>query len=160
MPGAARLCYPARSREDISRAFSGASLIVLIAGLGGGTGSGATPVIAEIARGQNALVVAFVTLPFTFELRRRALQARDALAALNGEADFVVSLQNDALLDHVEPGTSMRGAFELFVTVFAAVYEALWAMRPGATAEDVRCSLLASTRLLPLPVALSGRHLD
>ena len=76
--------------DEIRQALTQARLIFICAGLGGGTGSGAAPVIAQIAREMGALVIAFATVPFTFEGKRRAAQARDALARLHESTDAVV----------------------------------------------------------------------
>jgi cell division protein FtsZ len=99
------------SLEDVRAAFDGASLIFLCVGLGGGTGSGAAPLLANLARQQNALVVAFATLPFTFEGRRRMAQADEALTSLQQQADVVICFQNDKMGDAVSPRAGIQEAF-------------------------------------------------
>src|SRR5205085_10366629 len=71
------------SADEIREAIAGARMISICAGLGGGTGSGAAPVVAQLAREAGSLVIAFATLPISFEGKRRAAQAQDALARLN-----------------------------------------------------------------------------
>jgi len=97
--------------EEIRSAVEGGGLVVLCAGLGGGTGSGAAPLIANFARQQHALVVAFVTMPFTFEGRRRLAQAEEALASLTQQADLVVCFENDKMGDSVSPRAGIHEAF-------------------------------------------------
>ena len=70
-------------------------MIFICAGLGGGTGSGAAPYIGQLAREAGALVVAFATLPFSFEGKRRNAQAREALARFNDVANAVICFEND-----------------------------------------------------------------
>ncbi|MGF1449942.1 MAG: cell division protein FtsZ [Opitutales bacterium] len=89
----------------------GMDLIFLVAGLGGGTGSGAAPVIARLARAQDIMVLAFVTLPFAVEGERRMKQAQDSLADLRGSCDAVIPLPNDLLLQQVEDDASVLDAF-------------------------------------------------
>jgi cell division protein FtsZ len=97
--------------DEIRQALSQARLIFVCAGLGGGTGSGAAPVIAQIARDMGALVVAFATVPFTFEGKRRTAQARDALARLHESTDAVVCFENDRMADMVAPKAGIHQAF-------------------------------------------------
>jgi cell division protein FtsZ len=97
--------------EEIRSAMDGGGLVVLCAGLGGGTGSGAAPLIANFARQQHALVIAFVTMPFTFEGRRRMAQAEEALASLSQQADLVVCFENDKMGDSVSPRAGIHEAF-------------------------------------------------
>src|ERR1700737_4198711 len=77
------------SAEEIRQGRVDARMIFVCAGLGGGTGSGATPLIAQLAREAGSLVIAFATLPFSFEGKRRAVQAQDALSRLNEAANAV-----------------------------------------------------------------------
>ena len=97
--------------DDIRAIVEGADVIFLCAGLGGGTGSGAAPLIAHMARNGGALVVAFATLPFQFEGRRRRTQADQALAQLEEQADLVVCFENDRMSDAVAPAGGVRQAF-------------------------------------------------
>ena len=88
-------------------------MVFVTAGLGGGTGTGATPVIAALAKELNALTVAVVTRPFSFEGTRRTKQAEKGLSELAGICDTVISIPNDRLLDLVEPATSVFDAFRV-----------------------------------------------
>jgi len=97
--------------EKVLEALAGADMVFVTTGLGGGTGSGAAPVIANLAREMGALVVAVVTLPFSFEGRRRRLQAEEGLAALREVVDTVITIPNDKLLHTVERGTPIGEAF-------------------------------------------------
>lgn len=97
--------------DKIAEIVSGADLVFLVAGLGGGTGSGATPVVAEIAAEAGALVIAFVTLPFSFEGGRRRKQAEEALAELRRVCDAVIPLANDMLLQEGTEQTSVLDSF-------------------------------------------------
>ncbi len=91
----------------------GLGMIFICAGLGGGTGSGAAPYVAQLAREVGALVVAFSTLPFSFEGKRRNAQAREALARLNEVANAVICFENDQMGDIVAPQAGIHQAFAL-----------------------------------------------
>ncbi len=99
------------STEEIREALTGARMIFICTGLGGGTGSGAAPYVAHLAREAGALVLAFATLPFAFEGRRRNAQAREALARLNEIANAVVCFENDQMGDMVAPHAGIHQAF-------------------------------------------------
>jgi len=99
------------SGEEIRQAIAGARMIYICAGLGGGTGSGAAPVVAQLAREAGSLVIAFVTLPFSFEGKRRASQAQDALDRLNEVANAVICFENDRMGDMVAPKAGIHQAF-------------------------------------------------
>jgi cell division protein FtsZ len=99
------------SAEEIRQAIAGARMIFICAGLGGGTGSGAAPVVAQLAREAGSLVIAFATLPFSFEGKRRAVQAQDALARLNEVANAVICFENDRMGDMVAPKAGIHQAF-------------------------------------------------
>ena len=99
------------STEEIGQALTGARMIFICAGLGGGTGSGAAPYVAHLAREAGALVLVFATLPFAFEGRRRNAQAREALARLNEIANAVVCFENDQMGDMVAPHAGIHQAF-------------------------------------------------
>ena len=85
--------------------------MLLCAGLGGGTGSGAAPVVAQLARESGSLVIGFATLPFSFEGKRRAVQAEDALERLNEVANAVICFENDRMGDMVAPKAGIHQAF-------------------------------------------------
>lgn len=99
------------SVAEIRNALNGIDCLFLLAGLGGGTGSGATPVIAELARESGALVIAVVTLPFAFEGKRRIQQAAEALEGIQKFADAVVCFENDRMADAVSPKAGIQQAF-------------------------------------------------
>jgi len=99
------------TRELVMNALRGADMVFVTAGMGGGTGTGAAPVIAEIAKELGALTVGVVTKPFTFEGRRRLNQAEQGIAALKEKVDTLIVIPNDRLLEIVEKNTPMLDAF-------------------------------------------------
>src|SRR5438105_5999695 len=99
------------SADEIRQAIAGARMIFICCGLGGGTGSGAAPIVAQLAREAGSLVIAFATLPFTFEGKRRASQAQDALSRLNDIANAVICFENDRMGDMVAPKAGIHQAF-------------------------------------------------
>jgi cell division protein FtsZ len=100
-------------RDEIEAALAGADMVFVTAGEGGGTGTGASPLIARIAREQGALTIGVVTRPFAFEGRRRATQAETGVGALKDEVDTLIVIPNDRLLQVAETGTSVLEAFRL-----------------------------------------------
>jgi cell division protein FtsZ len=101
------------SADEIRPALVNARMIFICAGLGGGTGSGASPVVAQIAREAGSLVVVFATLPFSFEGKRRSAQAQGALARLNQIAHAVICFENDRMGDMVAPKAGIHQAFAM-----------------------------------------------
>ena len=99
--------------DKLVDALQGADMVFITAGLGGGTGTGAAPIIASLATELNALTVAVVTKPFEFEGRRRMLQAEQGLAELMNCVDTLICIPNERLLQAVEPGTSFFEAFRI-----------------------------------------------
>ena len=99
------------SADEIRQAIAGARMIFVCAGLGGGTGSGAAPIVAQLAREAGSLVIAFATLPFSFEGKRRGAQAQDALSRLNEIANAVICFENDRMGDMVAPKAGIHQAF-------------------------------------------------
>jgi cell division protein FtsZ len=99
--------------ERIIEILEGADMVFVTAGLGGGTGTGAAPVVASLAKELNALTVAVVTKPFAFEGPRRMRQAERGLAELAGTVDTVIAIPNDRLLELVPRGTSFFESFRL-----------------------------------------------
>src|SRR5579875_1488773 len=97
--------------EQIIEILEGADMVFVTAGLGGGTGTGAAPVVASLAKELGALTVAVVTKPFAFEGPKRRKQAEQGLAELAGVVDTVITIPNDQLLDLVPKGTSFFEAF-------------------------------------------------
>ena len=99
------------SADEIRQALADARLIFICAGLGGGTGSGAAPVIAELARESGALVISFATMPFGFEGKRRMAQANEALVRLQESSSAVICFDNDKMGDIVAPKAGIHQAF-------------------------------------------------
>jgi len=99
------------SREIIANQLKGSDMVFVTAGMGGGTGTGAAPVIAEIARECGALTVGVVTRPFTFEGRKRFAQAEFGIEALKEKVDTLIVIPNDRLLEMVDKKTPMLEAF-------------------------------------------------
>jgi len=99
--------------DKIIEALEGADMIFITSGLGGGTGSGAAPVVASLASELGALTVAVVTKPFAFEGKRRMLQSEQALQDLVGVVDTVIVIPNERLMETVERGTSFFDAFRI-----------------------------------------------
>ncbi|MBN1399853.1 MAG: cell division protein FtsZ [Anaerolineae bacterium] len=99
------------SRDELRSVLEDADMVFLAAGFGGGTGTGASPIIAQIARDLNALTVAIVTRPFSFEGTRRSRVAEEGLQHLKDEVDTVIAIQNDRLLQLVDRNAPLRRAF-------------------------------------------------
>ena len=97
--------------DDITSAIGNSGIVFLCVGLGGGTGSGAAPLVAHLARKAGATVVALVTLPFSFEGKRRVSQAQEALHQLEQQANLVLCFENDAMASLVAPGAGIQQAF-------------------------------------------------
>ena len=100
-------------REQIARILEGADMVFVTAGLGGGTGTGAAPIVAGVAKELGILTVAVVTKPFTFEGKKRALQAEQGMAELRGVVDTLITIPNQRLLAVVERGTPLLEAFKV-----------------------------------------------
>jgi len=99
------------SKEEIAQAIKGADMVFITAGMGGGTGTGATPIIAQIAKEMDILTVGVVTKPFMFEGRKRMLYAEQGIENLKGNVDTLVTIPNDRLLQVAEKKTSIIDAF-------------------------------------------------
>jgi cell division protein FtsZ len=99
--------------DSIKRALRGSDMVFVTAGEGGGTGSGAAPVVARIAREIGALTVGIVTTPFKFEGTRRRKQSDEGVAALRESCDTLIVIPNDRLLDVLDKSTSMLDAFRI-----------------------------------------------
>ena len=101
------------SIDEIREALEGADMVFITAGMGGGTGTGAAPVIADVAKELGLLTVGVVTKPFTFEGRKRAKSAESGINALKGKVDTLVIIPNDRLLSIADKKTSFSQAFEM-----------------------------------------------
>ena len=108
-------------RDTLASALQGADMVFVTAGMGGGTGTGAAPIVAEIARSQGALTVGIVTKPFFFEGQVRTNQALEGIERLKEAVDTLIVIPNSRLLEVVPPNTSMQEAFRIADNV---LYEA------------------------------------
>jgi cell division protein FtsZ len=99
------------SREDLAMILDGADLVFITAGMGGGTGTGAAPVVAELARESGALTVAVVTKPFAFEGRKRMQAAERGIADLESKVDTLITIPNERILQIIEKRTPLNEAF-------------------------------------------------
>jgi cell division protein FtsZ len=115
-------------REKIAAVVKNCDLVFLIAGMGGGTGSGASPIVAEIASESGALVIAFVTMPFSFEGGRRSKQAEEGLAALRRCCDAVIPLPNDMLLQEAADGETALDSFARADEWIGRGVRSIWSM--------------------------------
>ena len=100
------------AKKEIEEALKGADMVFITCGMGGGTGSGAAPIVAEIAQGLGALTVAIVTKPFTFEGRRRMTNALTAIDELKKHVDTLIVIPNDRLREIIDKTTPMLEAFK------------------------------------------------
>lgn len=101
------------SRDEIAAALDGSDLVFITAGMGGGTGTGAAPIVAEAAKEVGALTIGVVTRPFNFEGRRRTGQAEEGIAALQGRVDTLIIIPNDRLLHVISEQTPVQEAFRV-----------------------------------------------
>jgi cell division protein FtsZ len=115
-------------REKIAAVVKDCDLVFIIAGMGGGTGGGASPIVAEIAAEQGALVIAFVTLPFSFEGGRRLKQAEEGLAALRRACDAVIPLPNDILLQEAADNETVLDSFARADEWIGRGVKSIWSM--------------------------------
>ena len=115
-------------REKIATVVKDCDLVFILAGMGGGTGGGACPIVAEIAAEQGALVIAFVTLPFSFEGGRRLKQAEEGLAALRRSCDAVIPLPNDILLQEAAENETVLDSFARADEWIGRGVKSIWSM--------------------------------
>jgi len=101
------------SRQEIAEVLKGADMVFVTAGMGGGTGTGAAPVVAAIAKELGILTIGVVTKPFTFEGKKRLAQAERGIASLKGKVDTLVVIPNDKLLQVIDRKTSIVEAFRM-----------------------------------------------
>ena len=101
------------SKSEISEAIKGADMVFVTAGMGGGTGTGAAPIVANIAKEMGILTIAVVTKPFTFEGKKRLTQAERGIESLKGKVDTLVVIPNDKLLQIIDRKTSIVEAFKM-----------------------------------------------
>ena len=132
--------------EEIRSVLQGGNVVFICAGLGGGTGSGAAPIVAQLAKEDNSLVLVFATLPFSFEGRRRCAQAEESLTRLRAVADAVICFENDRMAEITLP---RMGIHETFAAADLTISQSIRAVasilqRPGMLHigfDDV-CSVL------------------
>lgn len=113
------------SLEDIQNMIKGADMVFVTAGMGGGTGTGAAPVIAKVAKDQGALTVAIVTRPFFFEGKQRGAIADSGIDALRKEVDAVIAIPNDRLLNVITKDTTCSSAFAMCDEILRQAVEGL-----------------------------------
>ncbi|MBE2237514.1 MAG: cell division protein FtsZ [Caldilineaceae bacterium] len=101
------------SREELRQMISGADMVFVTAGMGGGTGSGASSVVAQVAREEGALTIGVVTRPFTFEGSQRRRNAEQAIEALQSSVDTLITIPNDRLLQIAGKTASVKQAFSM-----------------------------------------------
>lgn len=100
-------------RDELYQVLAGADMVFVTAGMGGGTGTGAAPIVAQVAREQGALTVGIVTKPFLFEGKKRMLQALEGIEELRGQVDTLIVIPNQRLISLVDRTTSLIDAFKL-----------------------------------------------
>ncbi|MHB8171862.1 MAG: cell division protein FtsZ [Thermincolia bacterium] len=101
------------SRDELTQALKGADMVFVTAGMGGGTGTGAAPIVAEVAKEVGALTVGVVTKPFTFEGRKRLSQAERGISNLKSRVDTMITIPNDRLLQVIDKNTPIVEAFRI-----------------------------------------------
>ncbi len=126
------------SREEIRQILEGTDMVFLTAGMGGGTGTGSTPVIAEVAKEMGVLVVAVVTRPFSFEGKKRLLQAKAGIENLKDKVDALIVIPNDKLLEISDCKTALCDAFRLADDVLRQAVQGVTDLifRPGLVNVD------------------------
>ncbi len=112
-------------KDKISRALERADIVFITAGMGGGTGSGVSSVVAKIAKQHGVLTIGVVTKPFVFEGKKRKLQAEAGIEELKNEVDALITISNDRLLRIISKDTSMKNAFEMTDKVLCQSVQAI-----------------------------------
>ncbi len=125
-------------RETIAQTLQGADMIFIAAGMGGGTGTGAAPVVAEVAKEMGILTVAVVTKPFPFEGKKRMSYADQGIEALSNSVDSLITIPNEKLLKVLGPGTSLLDAFKAANNVLLGAVQGIAELitRPGLINVD------------------------
>ncbi len=131
-------CAAEEDRETIKQALQGADMIFIAAGMGGGTGTGAAPVVAEIAKDMGILTVAVVTKPFPFEGKKRMNYADQGIEFLSKNVDSLITIPNEKLLKVLGPGTSLLDAFKAANNVLLGAVQGIAELitRPGLINVD------------------------
>lgn len=125
-------------RDKIAQTLQGADMIFIAAGMGGGTGTGAAPVVAEVAKEMGILTVAVVTKPFPFEGKKRMSYAEQGIEALSKSVDSLITIPNEKLLKVLGPGTSLLDAFKAANNVLLGAVQGIAELitRPGLINVD------------------------
>ena len=136
------------SEEDISKTISGSDMVFITAGMGGGTGTGAAPIVARIAKALNVLTVGVVTKPFAFEGKKRMKNAIEGINELKKHVDTLIVIPNQKLLNIVERDTSLKDSFKKADEVLRQGVEGIAniILRPGVINldfADVKTTMLA-----------------
>jgi cell division protein FtsZ len=139
-------------QSQLAELCAGAELVFIIAGLGGGTGTGLAPVLAKIARENGALVIAVVTTPFDFEGVRRMKQAQQGLQTLRASSDAVICIPNQKLSRLLDANTTILDAFTRTDELIACALRGIWKMLTHPGLINVDFSYLCSV--------LRGRHVE
>lgn len=113
------------SLEEIKKELEGTDMLFITAGLGGGTGTGSAPIIAELARSMGILTVGVVTKPFSFEGLKRKKNSEEALEALKGKVDTLITIPNDKILSLIDKTTPLTEAFEVVDEVLQHAIEGI-----------------------------------
>ncbi|WP_370444355.1 cell division protein FtsZ [Aliidiomarina celeris] len=126
------------NREEIARYLEGADMVFIAAGMGGGTGTGAAPIVAEIAKELGILTVAVVTKPFSFEGKKRLAAAEEGIAELSQHVDSLITIPNEKLLKVLGRGTSLLDAFGAANNVLLGAVQGIAELitRPGLINVD------------------------
>ncbi|MDB6146537.1 MAG: cell division protein FtsZ [Spartobacteria bacterium] len=140
------------SCSDLLASIGSVDIAVVTAGMGGGTGTGAAPRVAAAAREAGAIVIGIVSLPFTFEGRRRGDQAQIGVAAMRSQVDLLLIIRNDSLLRMVESRSSMQEAFQAADAVVNSIITRLAAMALPVSSTSV-CAAVAEVAVAS-PIAI------
>ncbi|MDD5455078.1 MAG: cell division protein FtsZ [Candidatus Ratteibacteria bacterium] len=137
LDAARRACE--EQREEIVQMLKGTHLVFIVAGMGGGTGTGASPVISEIAHGLGIMTIAIVALPFSFEGKRKKMKALRGKEDLKRTADALIAIENDKLFTGFTGTLSLTESFEKANRVFAELIESLSShlINPGIVNMDM-----------------------
>lgn len=129
------------SYEDLRRVLEGADIVFVAAGLGGGTGTGAAPIIAKIAKEMGALTIAVVTMPFSFEGKKRRNLAEGGLNKLKNESDCTLVVPNDKLLSIIDPKLAIKESFKIVDGILARPVSAICGTLISSEENDISLDL-------------------
>lgn len=123
--------------EEIKEALTGADIVFISAGLGGGTGTGAAPVVAQVAKEVGALTISIVTKPFKFEGRKRLKLAEEGLSSLKQESDSIVVIPNDKLLSIIDKKLGLKDSFKIVDSILAQAVSGTSGVILSSGANDI-----------------------